>query len=179
MKTIAKFSTLVVLILVMLGCSSETSLQKYYVDKQKDNAFISLDIPSSLLSKKENSLTLEQKETLNSIKKMNLLALQNKEEKVAIYEVEKEHVTAILNDAKYKTLVKFGSNTKGATLKFTGEEDAIDELIVFASDDSKGFALIRVLGDNMEPSKIVQLMEGVHEDNFDFSFLKNIEAVLN
>jgi len=179
MKTIAKFSTLVVLILVMLGCSSETSLQKYYVDKQKDNAFISLDIPSSLLSKKENTLSLEQKETLNSIKKMNLLALQNKEENSAIYEVEKEHVTAILNDEKYKTLMKFGSNTMGATLKFTGEEDAIDELIVFASDDSKGFALIRVLGDNMEPGKIMQLMEGVNDQNFDFSFLKNIESVLN
>ncbi|PKP24182.1 MAG: DUF4252 domain-containing protein [Bacteroidetes bacterium HGW-Bacteroidetes-2] len=178
MKTITKFSVLVLLILVFLGCNSETSLQKYYVEKQKDNDFISLDIPSSLLSKKENSLTIDQKETLNSIKKMNLLALQNKIENIDVYEEEKEKVTAILSDEKYKTLMKFGTNTMGATLKFTGEEDAIDELIVFASDDSKGFALIRVIGDHMEPSKIIQLMEGVNEQNFDFSFLKNMESVL-
>ena len=30
--------------------------------------------------------------------------------------------------------MKYGSNKQGAILKYLGEEDAIDEIIVFASD---------------------------------------------
>jgi len=179
MKAIAKTTTILFLLLTVVSCSNETSLQKYYVDKQKDNAFITMDLPSSLLSKDGNTLNDTQKEALKSIKKLNFLALQNKEENLAIYEVEKDKVQTILSNEKYKTLMKFGSNDIGATLKFTGEEDAIDELIVFASDESKGFTLIRVLGDDMEPSQIIKLLEGMNEQNFDFSFLKNIETALN
>ncbi len=179
MKAVAKFSAFILLLIGVVGCSNEASLQKYYVEKQKDNAFITLDLPSSLLSKDGNTLNESQNEALKSIKKLNFLALQNKEENSTIYEIEKEKVQAILSDEKYKTLMKYGSNEMGATLKFTGEEDAIDELIVFASDESKGFTLIRVLGDDMNPSQIIQLMQGMNEQNFDFSFLKNIETALN
>ncbi len=179
MKAAIKFSAVILLLIAVVGCNNDTSLQRYYVDKQKDDAFITLDLPSSLLSKDGNTLNETQKEALKSIKKLNFLALQNKEENKDIYEVEKEKVQTILSDEKYKTLMKFGSNDMGATLKFTGEEDAIDELIVFASDESKGFTLIRVLGDDMDPSQIIQLMQGMNEQNFDFSFLKNIETALN
>ncbi|MEX2349692.1 MAG: DUF4252 domain-containing protein [Flavobacteriaceae bacterium] len=179
MKNLTIFSVLIVAIQLLMSCSNEASLQKYYVEKQKDNAFISIDLPSSLLLTDDNTLTDEQLKTVKSIKKINMLALQINEDNKGLYGVEKERVSQIISDDKYKTLMKFGSNKMGATLLFTGEEDAIDELIVFASDEEKGFALFRVLGDDMEPSSMIKLMDSVNQKNFDFSFLEGLETAIN
>ncbi len=179
MKNLTIASVFIVVLQFLTGCSNDASLQKYYVEKQKDNAFISLDLPSSLLITDDNTLTDEQLKTIKSIKKINLLALQINDENKGLYGVEKERVNQIISDEKYKPLMKFGSNKMGATLLFTGDEDAIDELIVFASDEEKGFALFRVLGDDMEPSSMIKLMDSVNEKNFDFSFLEGLETAIN
>ncbi len=70
--------------------------------------------------------------------------------------------------------MKFGSNNKGATLKFLGEEDAIDEIIVFASDDEKGFALFRLLGDKMQPGQMIKLLNSIENGDIDASKLSSI-----
>lgn len=179
MRNLIIFSVLIATLQFLQGCSNEASLQKYYVEKQKDNAFISIDLPSSLLLTDDNTLTDEQLKTIQSIKKINMLALQVNDENKGLYAVEKERVNQIISDEKYKPLIKYGSNKMGATLLFTGDEDAIDELIVFASDEQKGFALFRVLGDDMEPSQMIKLMDSVNPKNFDFSFLEGMETIIN
>ena len=73
----------------------------------------------------------------------------------------------------------FGSNKEEATLKYVGEEDAIDEIIVFASDDEKGFALFRLLGDNMEPAKMIKLMNAIEKGDVDVSKLTSIGKIFN
>ena len=108
-----------------------------------------------------------------------MLALELNETNKAVYESEKERVHTILSDEAYQTLIKYGSNNQGATLKFSGDDDAIDELIIFASDEEKGFALFRVIGDDMNPSRIMQLMDSVNTNNFDFSFMKDFGSALN
>jgi trehalose-6-phosphatase len=70
--------------------------------------------------------------------------------------------------------MKYGSNKQGATLKYLGEEDAIDEIIVFASDDEKGFALFRLLGKKMEPAKMMKLMTAIEKRDLDVSKLESI-----
>ena len=42
-------------------------------------------------------------------------------------------------------------------IKYIGEDSEIDELIVFGFSSDNGFAVIRVLGDDMELSKIMKL----------------------
>ncbi|GGD99346.1 DUF4252 domain-containing protein [Planktosalinus lacus] len=179
MKTFVITLSLFVAAVVLSSCSNNASLQKYYVDKQNDDAFISLDLPSSLILTEDNTLTEEQLETVKSIRKVNMLALELNETNKAVYESEKERVHTILSDEAYQTLIKYGSNNQGATLKFSGDDDAIDELIIFASDEEKGFALFRVIGDDMNPSRIMQLMDSVNTNNFDFSFMKDFGSALN
>lgn len=161
------------------ACGNEASLQKYIVEKQNDNTFITLDLPSSLILSDNNNLSDEQLDAIKSIKKVNILALQLNDENRMLYEVEKERVRAILSDDKYETLLSYGSNEMGATLLFTGDVEAIDELILFASNEERGFGLFRVIGDDMNPTQVVKLINDVNSQNFDLSFMNEIGSLLN
>ena len=179
MKPIIFISTLALITIFLSACGNDASLQKYIVEKQNDNSFITLDIPSSLILTDENELSDEQLKTVKSIKKVNMLALQLKKDNLLQYEAEKERVSAILSQDAYQTLMKYGSNEMGATLMFTGDVEAIDELIIFASDEEKGFGLFRVIGDNMNPTQVIKLMEDVNSKNFDLSFMNEIGSLIN
>lgn len=179
MKSIIYISTLAIITMLFSACGNEASLQKYIVEKQNDHTFFALDIPSSLILVEDNNLTDEQLKTVKSIKKVNVLALQLKDDNRNIYEVEKERVKTILNGKKYEPLMRYGSNEIGATLLFTGDVEAINELIIFATDEEKGFGLFRVIGDKMSPSQVVKLMDNVNSKNFDLSFMNEIGSLLN
>ncbi len=171
--------TLAISMLLFSACGNDASLQKYIVEKQNDNDFITLDIPSSLILTENNNLDDEQLKSVKSVKKVNVLALQLKDDNKELYESEKQRVQTILSDDKYETLMKYGSNDMGATLMFTGDVEAIDEIIIFASEKEKGFGLFRVIGEDMNPSQIVKLMDKVNSNNFDFSFMSEMGSLLN
>jgi hypothetical protein len=105
---------------------------------------------------------------------VNVVAYKIQNDNLAEYETEKEKLASIMNQDKYKTLIKFGSNNRGATLKYLGEEDAIDEVIVFASDVEKGFAVFRLLGENMRPDQMIKLMSSIDNGDIDVSKLSGI-----
>ncbi len=167
-------TALAIAALALYGCSNEQSLQRYLVDKQDDNNFVKVDLATSLLQSESADFSKEEMDVLNTVKKINVVAYPIKEGNTAEYEAEKIKVKEIIGQEKYKTLMKMGSNTKGATLKYLGEEDAIDELIVFASDSERGFAVFRLLGDNMRPDEILKLMNSIDRGDIDASKLKSI-----
>lgn len=165
--------------LTLFSCSNEKSLQRYLVDRQDDDSFLKVDIAASLLQTDNNNLTQEEKDILETVKKINVVAYPLKGENTANYEVKKQELKDIINQEQYKTLMKFGSNKKGATLKYLGEEDAISEIIVFASDDERGFALFRLLGDNMRPDQMIKLMNSIEKGDLDVSKLSSIGGLFD
>lgn len=163
-------------LLTLISCSDGQSLQRYYVDKQEDDNFMKIDIAASLLQTDSNNLTQEQKDILNTIRKVNVIAFplaDNRDE----YDVEKTKVKEILSQEKYKTLMKMGSNNRGASLKYLGEEDAIDELIVFASDEERGFAVFRLIGNDMRPDQMIKLMNSIDNGDVDVSQFSGIGEI--
>ena len=160
--------------LTLFSCSNEKSLQRYLVDRQDDDSFLKIDIAASLLQTDNNNLSQEEKDILETVKKINVVAYPIKGENAADYEVKRQELKDIIDQEQYKMLMKYGSNKQGATLKYLGEEDAIDEIIVFASDDEKGFALFRLLGDNMEPAKMMKLMTAIEKGDLDVSKLESL-----
>jgi hypothetical protein len=166
-------------VITLFSCSNEKSLQRYLVDRQDDDAFLKIDIAASLLQTDSNSLTQEEKDILETVKKINVVAFPLNGENDAQYEVKMQELKDIINQDQYKTLMKFGSNKKGATLKYLGEEDAISEIIVFASDDEKGFALFRLLGDNMRPDQMIKLMNSIEKGDLDVSKLSSIGGLFD
>lgn len=166
---------LVLTMIALISCSNEKSLQQYLVDKQDDDKFLKIDLAGSLLQNQSSGFSEEEQKVMNSLKKVNVVAFPLKNGDTTDYQIEKEKLAVIINQEKYKTLVKAGSSEKGATLKYLGEEDAIDEIIIYASDDEKGFALLRVLGEDMRPDQMMQLFGMVEKGNL--SGLGGIEEI--
>ncbi|SHF61044.1 protein of unknown function [Salegentibacter echinorum] len=174
MKTI-KTSLVFFFAIILVSCSNEQSLQEYNVENQQNNNFMALDIPTSMFANAEN-LSVEQKETLQSVKKVNLLGLsiENGRED---YETEKENLENILKHEKYQLLMKYGSNSRKAEIFFTGDEEAIDELIVYGYDDTKGVGVARVLGKNMNPTALLDLMKSLDKGDINIDGLKKVTGI--
>ena len=174
MKTL-KLLIAAFLIAGFASCDDGKSLQKYYVENQEDTDFLALDVPTSMFTNSE-SLEAEDKATLESIKKINVLALK-KEENPAKFEEEKVKLNEIFKDEKYQLLMKYGGGNRKAALYFTGEEDAIDELIVYGYDNEQGLGVARVLGEDMNPQKIMKLMKSFEGENIDVEGLKGLGKI--
>jgi hypothetical protein len=160
--------------LTLFSCSNEKSLQRYLVDRQDDDTFLKIDVAASLLQADSNNMTQEEKDILATVKKINVVAYPIDSDNLAEYDTKRQELKDIIKQEQYKTLMKYGSNKKGATLKYLGEEDAIDEIIVFASDNEKGFALFRLLGENMRPDQMIKLMNSIENGDIDASKLSSI-----
>jgi len=163
--------------LALFGCSDGESLQRYLVDKQGDDKFVKVDIAASLLQSDNSDMSQEEKDILKTIKKVNVVAYPISDGNIAEYETEKDKLKTIIGQEKYKTLMKMGSNNSGATLKYLGEEDAIDELIVFASDSERGFAVFRLIGDDMRPDQMIKLMNSIDRGDVDISKFSGIGKI--
>lgn len=162
---------------ILTSCQNDKSLQKYFVENQEDSDFLALDIPTSMFANMDE-LDSEQKETLNSVKKINLLAFKaasNREK----FEEEKAQLNTIFKDEKYQLLMKYGGSNRKAALYFTGKEDAIDELIVYGYDDEKGLGVARVLGEDMDPEKIMKFMKSLDKSDISVQGLKDIGDIIN
>lgn len=169
--------TLVLLCLGLVSCENETSLQEFYVENQNDKQYLAFDIPASLLTGENSKLTPEQKATLETIRKVNLLGFPKKEENTAVFEQEKEKLSKILKSDKYNLLMKYGGGNRKAELYYMGEEDAIDELIVFGSDEEKGFGIARVTGDNMNPEDIIRLFKSFEKGDLNVDGLQDLNTM--
>ena len=175
MKVI-KIISLALAATAFVSCANEASLQEYYVENQQDNKFIAVDVPTSMFTNTEE-LDETQKETLETVKKINVLALPVKDSKEE-YEIEKARLAEILKDEKYQLLMRYGSNTRKAEIYFTGNEDAIDEIIVYGYDDTKGVGVARVLGEDMNPQKLMEFMKSLDKGDIDVAGLKGISGML-
>ena len=159
-------SLLAVMMLVMASCSSTQSLQEYYVDNSENPNFLSIDLPVSLLNMEKADLNAEQREALNSLKKMNVLAFKKTDTNTIEFEAEKTTVKAILKNEKFIDLMKLNTSYGKGVIKYMGDDEMIDEVIIYGDNDEKGFMLIRVLGNNMKPANLVKFMQAIQKSDY-------------
>ena len=133
-------------------------LQYYY------ESFISIDIPVSFVNLENAELTEVQQEAYESINKLNMLGYRKDDGNEAEYKTELAKVQTILKDDKYQDLFRGGNSTDGRiVVKYIGDDTSIDELVVFGTMNNAGFGIIRVLGNKMEPAKIMKLGDVVNQ----------------
>lgn len=160
-------TTALALFALLLGsCASQQSLQEYYVDNSENPSFISLDIPASVLKMDEVDLTDAQREAVSSLKKFNVLAFRITDENQLEYKAEKAKVKEILKGDKFTELMKINSSYGRGVIKYLGDEDAIDEVIIYGDSKDKGFALVRVLGKDMNPAHVAELMQAIQKSDY-------------
>jgi hypothetical protein len=158
--------------LLMISCNSKPSLEQYFVENTDNKNFLQLDVSPSILNIKEDSLSVEQKTALKSFNKMNILAFKLDGKNKAEFETERTKVNAILKDEKYQQLMKFGSGKEGASISFVGDDEHISEFVLYGNKGDAGFAVVRVLGNDMNPSSIMTMISALQNANIDMDQLK-------
>ncbi|MEG2100414.1 MAG: DUF4252 domain-containing protein [Flavobacterium sp.] len=177
MKTNVFTSALLVL-LTLVSCNSEPSLQKYFVQNTDNKDFIALDVSPTILNLEKTKLSVEQNEALKSFDKMNILAFKANDKNQAQFETERAKVKAILKDPKYQQLMTFGSGKDGASISYVGTDENIEEFVVFANRKENGFAVVPVLGKNMNPNNIMTIMSVLQKSKIDMEQLKPLQQLV-
>ncbi|CAM2914587.1 DUF4252 domain-containing protein [Flavobacterium frigoris] len=175
MRTI--YSIAIFLGMLVVGCNSEPTLQKYFVENTENKDFIALDISPSILNLDKAKLSAEQNGALESFDKMNVLAFKLNETNKAQFESERAKVNLILKDAKYQQLMKYSSGSAGASVSYVGTDEHIDEFVLYANSKEAGFAVVRVLGKDMNPNNVITLMSVLKKSNIDMAQLKPLQEM--
>jgi hypothetical protein len=160
------------------SCNSEPTLQKYFVENTENKDFIALDISSNILNVDKTKLTVAQSDALHSFDKMNVLAFKLNDKNKAQFETERAKVNLILKDTIYQQLMKFSSGKQGASVSYVGTDDHINEFVLFANKNDAGFAVIRVLGKDMNPTHIMNMISVLKESKIDLEQLKPLQELI-
>lgn len=159
MKKIFLITTLLLVSVLSVSCKTET-LQGYLIEKQDDSKFITFDFSTNILPIQLNEKASEEdKKTINSVKKVNIVFLpKNKASEIEIQK-EKATIQAILKTSTYKKLISFKKKGINFNAYYTGEADAIDEMIISGYGKEFGVGVARMLGEKMNPSSFMRMMQ--------------------
>lgn len=175
MKIAIKYTLFSLLVTMsLISCNTGESLQTYFVDNQEAADFVSADIPTSIVKLDESTLTEEQKEAYKSVQRLNFLGYKTSETNMVTYTAELAKVKTILNDEKYTELMEFRDSGMTFVVKYLGDDDSAEEVIVFGSSKEMGFGIVRILGNNMRPEQMATLANAVQSADFDESQLEGI-----
>lgn len=161
---------------IFTSCNNGPTLQRYFVDSQESANFISQDVPLSMVKIDASAFTEEQKEAYNSVKRLNFLGYKANESNAATLQSEIEKVKTILSSDKYNDLMEFSDKGNKIVVKYIGDDDEADEVIIFGSAKELGFGVVRVLGNDMSPDKMVTLVSALKDANVDES---NVQDIMN
>ena len=70
--------------------------------------------------------------------------------------------------------MEFSSSGMKFRVNAIGDDETVDEILVLASSSDYGFGLLRVLGDDMNPEKMVALISKLQNADVDDSQLSGI-----
>ena len=174
MQRTIKFLVYTVLTAVILtSCGNTTSLQSYFVDHQEAKNFMTQDIPLSMVEIDKSEFTQAQTEAYNSVKRLNFLGYKASETDSETFKKEVEQIKTILSDSKYNDLMEFSDKGNKIYVKYIGTDEDADEVVIFGSAKDRGFGIVRILGDDMNPEKMVTLINVLQHANVEDFFILN------
>lgn len=166
------------IITLLVSCSSEPSLQKYFVEKSKAKNFVTLDIAPNFINTDSLKLSGEEQSALKSLNKLNILIFQNDSLNESLYDTERNNVNNLLKGEQYEQLMKMGSGNQGVAVYTLGEEEHIDEFVLFMHEQENGFGVVRILGDDMNPNNIMTIIGLMQKGNLNLEQLKPLQDIM-
>ncbi len=166
-RTVKIFYLIIALSVVLVSCKSEPSLQRYFVDHQEQPNFISQDLPVSMVKIDKTNFTEAQHEAFESVRRLNFLGFNINDTNKDVYTAELSKVKSILKQEKYQDLMEFSDKGRKILVKYIGDDEEADEVVLFGSAEDMGFAVVRILGSDMSPEKMVTLGEALKTSNVD------------
>jgi len=166
------------LMLITVSCKQEPTLQKYFVESSDDKNFMTLDVAPTFIKTEKLKLTPQEQAALRSLHKFNVLALKADGKNQAQLKKEGEKVKQLLKGEEYEELIHFGSDDRGASIHTVGEGDAIEEFVVYVNQKETGMAVVRVMGEDMNPTNIMTLMGIMQKGGLDMEQLKPLQSIM-
>ena len=140
------------------SCSSKDSLQSYFVNHQEESGFMSVDIPISFLSNGEIGFSEDQIKAINTIDKLNVISYSIDDGNLDEFNFQLSSVKNILKSNTYNDLIRMGTGAGGKVkILYIENNNTIDEIIIFGYTLEMGFAIVRVLGNDMNLFQIMKL----------------------
>jgi hypothetical protein len=175
-----KLLLLVSVVIILCSCEDKPSLQKYFVENTESSKFIAVDLAPSIIKTDKMALSETEIAALKSFEKMNILAFRTDSTNSVGYDEEIKEVKTILKDESYQQLMKAGSGNDGAAIYFVGEDDEhIEEFVVLVGKKENGFAVVRVLGKDMNPTHIMNMLSLLQKSQVNLDQLKPLQQLMN
>lgn len=174
-QSIKKLVMLALIVTAFVSCNNGPTLQTYYVDNELKPGFTTFDVPTSFIDVDKVELSDQQEKAYKSIDKLNVLAFKVDEKNGDVYKTELENVKTILKNPKYEELMRGGNTTDGKfVVKFLGDIENIDELIILGNANDKGFMVARILGDDMNANDLMSLRTIMNDVKFEDTDLNGL-----
>jgi hypothetical protein len=150
---------------IFTSCKKEQSLQGYLIETQEKDNFFRLDLSASLLSSYiQDNATVDEIAAFNSIKKINIAFLPKNKASEIEMKSEAKKIKEVMKNTDYKSLIKVNDNRGKGTIYYSGEADAIKEVIAVVYMKEFGVGVARILGDKMNPGKMMEMLQKVKTD---------------
>lgn len=169
---------LALIAMVLVSCSQEPTLQKYYVENSDSKEFVTLDIAPNIINTDSLELSDDEKKALKSLHKFNVLIYKADSIDKTKYVAEKEKVKNLLKADEYEELMKVNSAEGGFSISTKGEGEHIEEFVVFAHQQESGFGVVRVLGEDMTPTNVMTIAGLLQKANLDMKQLKPLQEMM-
>ena len=175
-----KLLLLVSVVMLLCSCEDKPSLQKYFEENTESSKFIAVDLAPSIIKTDKMALSETEIAALKSFEKMNILAFRTDSANSVGYDEEIKEVKTILKDESYQQLMKAGSGNDGAAIYFVGDDDEhIEEFVVLVGKKENGFAVVRVLGKDMNPTHIMNMLSLLQKSQVNLDQLKPLQQLMN
>lgn len=164
MKKLTTIFALIFMIIFASSCKNEASLQSYLVDTSGKEGFYTGDLPVSSVLSPKAEVSDEIRKTIKSIKKINIAFLPKTADNSVMYETEKAKLKTIFKTDSYKSLMSMKAKGMNVNVYYSGNTEAVDEVIAFGYGEKAGVGVARLLGDNMNPAMIIDMMQNIDLD---------------
>lgn len=166
-------------IIGLVSCEEKPTLQKYFVKSAEKKDFVAVDVSSSLFNIDTKKLTPSEKEALASFDKVNVIAFKKDSKNTSAYLKEVQEVKKLLKDTVFQPLIKLNGQGKNASIMLVGNENEIDELVLFGNKSDLGFTVVRVLGNDMKPENAMEFLKLLQKSSINIEQLQPVLDIVD
>ena len=149
---------------MICSCKNEKTLQEYLVESQEKTGFIAVDVPTSFLQLKSEDVSEDVKLTLESIRKISVAFSSSYISSFPFIGKATTLKSIFKDNTEYKNLMSMKVKGLHVTIFYKGNPASIDEVIVFGYGKKVGVGVARLLGNKMNPAKIIEMVSTVKID---------------
>ena len=148
---------------VMMSCSSNPSIERYFVDHENKEGFASFTVPADILKVKDAAQVDEDAvEALDKLNSLLVLRYEQSEMQPELFGEYLAELNACLNPERYEDIFTMSSGNMRMSLKIarsSSNEKKLNELVGFIIQDSS-FVIARLTGE-IEPDKLAKLARNI------------------